>query len=108
MTKEINGMYFEIIKPRNYFNQNVLYGIGTEDEIFKRYGKPSTTKQNIWKKWVQWANNTRGVVGLHISGANCNTFSIKGWYIEEGSFLEEDKTYFIWITKCHNKMYLVK
>ena len=102
MTKEINGMYFEFIKPRNWYQTNILYGIGENDEIFKHYTKPSTTKQEIWKEWVQWANDTEGVVGLHISGANCNTFSIKGWYIEE------DKKYFIWITKCHNKMYLVK
>ncbi len=102
MTREINGMYFEIIKPRTWYQTNILYGIGENDEIFNHYTKPSTTKQEIWKEWVQWAHHTKGVVGLHISGANCNTFSIKGWYIEDG------KTYFIWITKCHNKMYLVK
>ena len=102
MIREINGMYFEIIKPHNFYQTNILYGIGANDEIFKYYTKPSTTKQEIWKEWVQWANDTKGVVGLHISGANCNTFSIKGWYIEN------DNKYFIWITKCHNKMYLVK
>lgn len=102
MTKDINGMTFEIIKPRTHYEYHVLHGIGANDEIFKHYTKPSTTKQEIWKNWVQWANDTKGVVGLHISGANCNTFSIKGWYIEE------NKTYYIYITKGHNRMYLMK
>ena len=101
MTKDINGMTFEIIKPRTPHLYHILYGIGTNDEIFKHYTKPSTTKQEIWKQWVQWANNTKGVVGLHISGANCNTFSIKGWYIEY------NKIYYIYITKSHNRMYLM-
>lgn len=102
MTREINGVDFEIIKPRTWYQTNVLYGIGDNGEIFKHYTKPSKIKQEIWEFWVQWANDTEGVVGLHISGANCNTFSIKGWYIKDG------QTYYIWITKCHNKMYLVK
>lgn len=99
--REINGEYFEIIKSRTLNNNNVDYRIGTEDEIFEYYERPSLTKIEIWSYWVQWANETEGVVRLHISGANCFTFSITGRYIEDG------KEYLIYITKCHNSMYLL-
>ena len=95
-------MYFEVIKPRTQYDYKAIYGIGDENEIFHHYTKPSQTKQEIWCDWVQWARDTKGVVGLRISGANCMSFSIKGWYIEN------ENEYYIWITKSHNRLYLMK
>lgn len=48
------------------------------------YGKPSTTKKEIWEDWLKWATEVEKVsarveyVSLWINSHNCNMFTIGG------------------------------
>lgn len=59
-------------------------------DIWDVYDRPSRTKENIWRGWVEWAN--RNGFDLKITSANTSTFTIEAW----------DDAYYMRITKDHN------
>ena len=98
---EINGVNFELIKPRHAIAAN--YGrFGIESDIFDFYDRPSQYKIGIWKSWLDWARDNDNVVSFHISAANCKQFSICGCVQTPDGHI-----YDLRITKDHNRAYLV-
>ena len=93
----INGVDFELTIPRNTVNP-VCGVFGTNEDIFHWYQRPSIYKVNIWEEWLQWATETEGIMVFEITSANCNTFAIKGIYMDENG-----QAYNLWITKAHNR-----
>lgn len=77
----INDMYFnwcifengEIVKP--------CYRDGVDpNEIYEVYGRPSTSKVQAWKAWVEWFNKTssNGNDWMQITSHNTFNFTICG------------------------------
>ena len=102
-TIEINGKVFEVIKPKNPIEANLRYTFGCDNDIYNFYDKPSLYKVEIWHEWVEWAMNTDNVASFYISGANCMQFSIMGCYQDPST----GKVYNLYITRNHNRAYLV-
>lgn len=96
-TININGVDFEVLKPRNSvkpFKGN----FGAPDEIYQCYDRPSRYKVGIWEDWYNWALATDGVRRFEITSYNCMQFTIRGLYEDENGDL-----YNLVITKMHNK-----
>ena len=98
---EINGVTFELTIPRRTVHPTHGY-ICVESCIFNWYDRPSQYKVEIWKDWVRWARETKGIEVFEIGGANCFQFSIIGLYVAE-----DGKVYNIYITSDHNRAILV-
>ena len=103
-TVTINGETFELFKA--YAGASArLTGTGAEyDAIYDAYGRPSYTKVGIWHDWCEWCYelNKNGMpCELWIASHNCMSFSIGGKVQYNGH------VYDLWITKCHNRAYLI-
>lgn len=100
-TITINGMNFQLIKPRNEVEPFTGW-MCDEREIFMCYKCPSVYKIEIWNSWLKWARETDGVYGFEISSHNPMTFTITGGYLDE-----DGNEYVLYITKSYNRAYLV-
>lgn len=100
-TIEINGVTFELIKPRNEVRPFSGW-FCDESAIFCHYDRPSIYKVDIWKSWLNWARNTDGVTAFEITSANGFQFTIGGLYTDDNG-----DEYNIYITKAHNRLYKV-
>lgn len=100
----INGEEFELFKADAGASVN-FHGTGAAyDEIESVYGRPSKTKVGIWHSWCDWCyelNENGNPCELWIASHTCMTFSIGGKVQYDGHVYE------LWITKCHNRAYLV-
>ncbi len=98
----INGREFELIVKRTSVNR--VSGWFCDDNcIFNWYERPSITKVNIWKNWLNWARETDGISVFEIGSANSMQFTIQGLYTDESG-----REYNLYITREHNRAYLVK
>ena len=100
----INGIEFELFKADA--GESVKFnGTGADyDEIKSVYGRPSEFKINIWHFWCEWCYtlNQNGIpCTLEIGSHNCMQFSING-KVKFGG-----QVYSLWITRDHNRAYLI-
>lgn len=100
-TITIGNIDFELTIPRKRIAKPVTGFLGSREDIFQWYERPSIYKVDIWHDWLDWAYTTDGVIVFEICSANCNTFSIHGYYIAD-----DGKCYNLWITKAHNRAIL--
>ena len=100
-TIKLNGVTFEVIKPRNEVHK-YIGTLGSKSDIRQYYGRPSIYKVAIWESWLDWANTTNGVVSFEICSSNGFQFTIAGLYVDENG-----DEYNIYITKAHNRLYKV-
>lgn len=104
-TININGVLFELCNATNVNRHGRFIRGAAYDEIYEVYGRPSLAKVDIWHAWCDWCSECNakiGSCGLRISGHNCNTFSIFGNVTFEGH------VYHLFITRCHNRAYMVE
>lgn len=103
-TLTINSVEFELFKAAAGVSVKFT-GKGTDyDEIKSAYGRPSDTKVTIWHSWCDWCreSNKNGIpCELWIESHTCMTFSIGGT-VQYGGHV-----YKLWITKGHNRAFLV-
>ena len=103
-TVTINGETFELFKADAGASER-LTGTGADyDEIKSAYGRPSDAKVGIWHDWCEWCydlNKNGTPCELWIASHNCMSFSIGG-KVQHGGHV-----YVLWITRCHNRAYLV-
>lgn len=107
MTKEINGVTFEVINSVYYKNRNEFKcGNRTLSSV---YDHPSQAKQNVWYRWYLWGwnnnilHNRDGLCKVHEFGVyrgNSWNFTIRGLYTDE-----DGSEYGIMITSSHNRLY---
>lgn len=104
----INGVDFQVIKPRDMITMNEKW----YDEFFKDskslqdcYTKPSSSKQFIFNKWFNWWSEccTTGLIQdrhwLGVTSFNCRMFTI-------GAVFEYNNIrYIMHVTKSSNKLY---
>ena len=106
-TLTINSVEFEVFKVAAGVSVKFtgFTGKGTDyDEIKSAYGRPSDTKVIIWHSWCDWCRETNknGIpCELWIESHNCMKFSIGG-KVQYGGHV-----YKLWITKGHNRAFLV-
>lgn len=98
---EINGVTFELTIPRESINANISR-FGREADIYDFYDRPSHYKVAIWEDWLNWARDTDNVFTFYISSANGFQFTISGAVHYNGH------TYNLYITRDHNRAYLVR
>lgn len=103
-TLSINNMVFELFtgeidKESTTFTNGAAY-----DAIYEVYGRPSGTKVLVWHVWCEWCYtlNQNGIpCTLEIGSHSCHQFSIYG-KIKFGGHV-----YRLWITRDHNRAYLI-
>ena len=103
-TLTINGETFELFKSNISESESFTRG-AVYDEIYDVYGRPSGLKVNIWRAWCDWCfelNASDNPCTLSICSHNCMQFSISGKVLFDG------KLYSLWITRDHNRAYLIK
>jgi hypothetical protein len=102
MTKaiEINGIYFEVINPRESIETKYVKHCSGKS-LYNYYDKPNTTKIEIYNEWKQWADTTDNISYFGVTGANYNAFSL-GFIIEHNGI-----QYLARITKEHNRLYKI-
>ena len=103
-TININGEVFELLKSDvnvcNYFVSGADY-----NEIYEAYVRPSISKVSIWAEWCKWCfdNIHKGnPCTISICSKNCSLFSISGMVAVDGH------VYRLYITKSHNRAYIVE
>ena len=102
-TLEINGETFELFNSDS-LDVEIFTNGAAYDEIYEAYGRPSATKVQVWHDWCEWCYdlNKNGMpCELWIASHNCMSFSIRGKVQYNGY------VYDLWITKCHNRAYLI-
>ena len=103
-TLTINGKTFELFKA-DAGASATFNGTGAAyDEIYDAYGRPSYTKVSIWHGWCEWCyelNKNEMPCVLWIASHNCMSFSIGGKVQYNGH------VYRLWITRDHNRAYLI-
>ena len=103
-TVDINGVTFELFKSKSSETEPIIRG-AVYDEIYDAYGRPSQLKVNIWRAWCNWCfelNASDNPCTLSICSHSCHQFSISGKVLFDG------KLYSLWITRDHNRAYLIK
>ena len=103
-TLTINGKAFELFKSNLNETESFTNG-AAYDEIYEAYGRPSNIKVSIWHSWCDWCRelNQNGIpCELWIESHNSMAFSIGG-KVKFGG-----RVYKLWITKCHNRAFLVE
>ena len=99
----INGVVFELNHEDSCDSVNFVSG-AAYDEINNVYYRPSYAKVSVWHSWCDWCfhNIENGIpCTLEIAGHNCNMFSISGKINYEGH------VYRLWITRDHNRAFLI-
>lgn len=102
-TLTINGETFELFKSKLNETESFTNG-AAYDAIYEAYGRPSYSKVSIWHEWCEWCYtlNKNGIpCTLEIGSHSCHQFSIYG-KIKFGGHV-----YDLWITKCHNRAYII-
>ena len=102
-TLTINGQTFELFKSKSNETESFTNG-AAYDEIYEAYGRPSYTKVQVWNEWCGWCYSCieKGIpCTLGIASHNCMQFSIVG-KIQYGGHV-----YRLWITREHNRAYLI-
>ena len=100
----INGEAFELFKADAGASARFTGTGAVYDEIYDAYGRPSYTKVQVWHEWCEWCyelNKSGNPCALWIAGHTCSSFSIAGKVQYNGHM------YRLWITKCHNRAYLI-
>ena len=103
-TVTINGETFELFKADAGASARITGTGAAYDEIYEAYGRPSYTKVGIWHGWCEWCYelNKNGIpCELWIASHTFQSFSIGGKVQYNGHM------YRLWITKCHNRAYMV-
>lgn len=102
---EINGEFFEVVKPRKYAVNPVSFSRWDCQDIYAAYDRPSTHKVSIWNYWRNWKDtcDTHFFTGFRIVSHNTFTFTINAnvWDEKTGEFIG-----IIVITKDYNRIYL--
>ena len=102
-TLTINGKTFELFKSNLNETESFTNG-AAYDEIYEAYGRPSNIKVSIWHEWCDWCYilNQNGIpCTLKIRSHSCHQFSIYG-KVKFGG-----QVYSLWITRDHNRAYLI-
>lgn len=102
-TITINGETFELFKSESSESEPIIRG-AVYDEIYDVYDRPSQFKVNVWRAWCDWCfelNASDNPCTLSICSHNCMQFSISGKVLFDG------KLYSLWITRDHNRAYLI-
>ena len=102
-TVTINGETFELFKSDSHDKEIVTNG-AAYDEIYEAYGRPSIAKVQIWHDWCEWCYtlNQNGIpCTLKIGSHTFSQFSISGM-VKFGGHV-----YSLWITRDHNRAYLI-
>lgn len=103
-TVTINGETFELFKADAGASARFTGTGAAYDEIYEAYGRPSYAKVRIWHEWCDWCYtlNQNGIpCTLEIGSHSFQQFSIYG-KVQLGGHV-----YGLWITKCHNRAYLI-
>lgn len=103
-TVTINGVEFELFKADAGASARFTVTGAAYDEIYDAYVRPSYTKVKVWHSWCEWCyelNKNGSPCELMIASHNCMRFSIAG-KVQHGGHVYE-----LWITRCHNRAYLV-
>ena len=102
-TITINGETFELFKSNISESESFTNG-AAYDEIYEAYGRPSYTKVQVWHEWCEWCYtlNQNGIpCTLKIGSHSCHQFSIYG-KVKFGG-----QVYSLWITRDHNRAYII-
>ena len=100
----INDVEFELFKEDAGASARFTGTGAAYDEIYDAYGRPSDIKVSIWHFWCEWCyelNKSGNPCELWIASHNCMNFAIRG-KVQHGGHV-----YNLWITKCHNRAYLI-
>ena len=103
-TVTINGETFELFKADAGASLRIIGPGAAYDAIYDAYGRPSYTKVQVWRVWCDWCYSCieKGIpCTLDIASHNCMQFSIDG-KIQYGGHV-----YRLWITRDHNRAYLI-
>ena len=100
-TITIGNIDFELTVLRKRVATPITGRLGSRDDIFQWYNRPSDTKISKWHDWLDWAYTTVGVVVFEICSANGYQFAIHGYYIDD-----DGKCYNLYITRDHNRAIL--
>lgn len=74
-------------------------------DLFAYYENPSVIKQRIYDEWYDWYLDCYNVGYFEVTSANTFNFTFGAIYYDENT---EEIIGYIQITKCHNKLYLIK
>ena len=94
---EIKSHNFELVKDKKFENVIKRYCESNIDNIYKAYKNPSYNKIYAYD-YLRELSRDMGGYRFYIIGYNCSMFSV-GWCV-----LIDDKEYFIYITKDHNRI----
>lgn len=75
----LNGRSFKVLnnlKSGKYMLENIETPCKGYNTIWDAYTRPSTTKESIWKDWIEWFNDTFQRGEMVVCSKNCNFFSI--------------------------------
>lgn len=107
MSKYINidGEYFEVIKPRKHEVTPVYPTQWDYTDIMQAYVKPSVYKQSIWDYWRSFMGDEAHRFGNpFITSRNCFSFTVTfNVYDENFDFIGVAR-----ITKDYNRLYLAR
>ena len=101
----INGVEFELFKADAGASVKFRYTSADYDEIKRVYGRPSEVKIDIWHEWCEWCydlNKNGMTCELWIYSHSCFSFSIRGRVQYNGH------VYKLWITRDHNRAYIIE
>lgn len=104
-TITINNKTFELNKTTDCNRQFIGHG-ADRNAIYNVYNRPSVRKASIWVWWCNWLDEiirNGGDGHLHISGHNCNFFTISGWVANDETGSECVPVY---ITYAHQRAYM--
>ena len=88
----VNGTNFEVMNTR-------IAPYGKRD-IFELYQRPSITKVEIYREWLQYFREVGTIDVVRVHG-NCMMFVIVADVIGK-----DGKRYNFYITKAHNRVYI--
>lgn len=104
MTKEINGVMFQVINSKYYKN---AYEFDCENrKLSSVYAKCSKAKESVWDWWYLWHLHTNVnpdygmITKFGVYNGNSWNFTIRGIYINM-----DGTEYGIMITSSNNKLY---
>ena len=103
-TMTINGIEFEVIRPRKYNPRAAVEAVKdcAGRGLSYYYDRPSVWKQDVFEEWREWYTGAENISHFGVCSANAQQFSISALLHDDAG----DVIGVITITKAHNRIHM--